>query len=93
MLNAQMLSSPIQLMKFQLHSGPSLVWPKRDLVLPDRWGKCARNLLRIKWISLELVLRGMEQNCAHNPKEVSSLHPELVLRQVPGESAQWRRQA
>jgi hypothetical protein len=92
MLNAQMLAAPIQLMKLQLHSRPGLVCRKRDLGLRDRRGKCARNLLRIKWITPKLELRGVQEDFAHNRKEISSLHPELGLRHVPGKSVQRRGQ-
>jgi hypothetical protein len=37
-------------------------------------------------------LRGSKQDCAENPNEISAFHPELVLRDVPGKSAQGRRQ-
>ncbi len=92
MLNPQVLAAPIQLMKLQLHSRPWLACLKRDLGLRDRRGKCARNLLRINYITPKLDLRRVQEDFAHNPKEISSLHPELGLRHVPGKSVQRRWQ-
>ena len=54
--------------------------------------KCVRKFCGLNWISPELVLRGPKQDCAKNPNEISAFDPELVLRDVPGKSAQWRRQ-
>ena len=89
MADPQVLPTPIQLVKFQLHrqflcDGRELLWTNRDRVLLARRGKCVGNCLGIKAISPELVLRGMQQECSHNPNEISPLDPELVLREVPG---------
>lgn len=37
-------------------------------------------------------MRGMHQKCSHNANEISAFDAELVLRDVPGKSAQRRRQ-
>jgi hypothetical protein len=59
--NPQMLPTPIQLVKLQLHSSAplrrqGLVCTKQDRVLPARRGKCVSNRLGIKVIGPELVL-------------------------------------
>ena len=54
--------------------------------------KCVRKPCGLHWISPELVLRGPKQDCAENPNEIRPFNPELVLRDIPGKSAQWRRQ-
>ena len=89
MADPQVLPTPIQLVKFQLHrqflcDGRELLWTNRDRVLLARRGKCVGNCFGIKAISPELVLRGLQQECSHNPNEISPLDPELVLREVPG---------
>lgn len=63
-----------------------------DLVLSRIGVKCAHKPCGLNWISPELVLRGPKQDCAENPNEISTFDPELVLRDIPGKSAQWRRQ-
>jgi len=63
-----------------------------DLVLHWIGGKCVHRPCRNNGISPQLVLRGSKQDCAENPNEISAFDPELVLRDVPGKSAQWRRQ-
>jgi hypothetical protein len=60
MLNPQVLPTPIELVKLQLHLAPHLLWLRRDLVLPGRRGKCAYNPIGINPISPELVLRGVQ---------------------------------
>jgi hypothetical protein len=92
MADPQMLPTPIQLVKLQLHrqllcDGQELLWTSRHRVLLARRGKCVSNCFGIRAISPELVLRGVQQECSHNPNEISPLDPELVLREVPGKLA------
>lgn len=55
--------------------------------------KCIGKPCGINGISSELVLRRPQQDGAEYPNEISAFDPELVLRDVPGKSAQWRRQS
>ena len=54
--------------------------------------KCVSKPCGINRIRPELVLRGPQQDGAEYSNEISAFDPELVLRDVPGKSAQWRRQ-
>ena len=74
------------------HPYPHRLSYRPDLVLRRMRVKCVGKPCRINWISPELVLRSPKQDCAEYPNEISAFDPELVLRDIPGKSAQGRRQ-
>ena len=69
------------------------VWGRRDRVFRYGRRKWTRNSGRIIYIRAELVFRGAHQECAHNANKIRAFPSELVFRQIPGKSAQGRRQS